>query len=694
MRNIHKKSVAALALLLCVLLALCGCSRAFPEHHLETEGAAQPTEKQYNDTVQLTENDIQEMNGGKALFTYSDQGFVTTLVGKYYEGKIETYEDAVSSLNGIASLIGLSAGSEFFCVYGETDPMGYTYYTFQQKYGGLTLQYATLKVIVDPGSYAAGLSCSFTPNVGIAEEKTFISAAEAERIVREHFPESEYRYYTDFTQKSAVTYNNRTVECMVVYTSNPEQSMSFDMPFIEHFVTYAGEYLTSVPTSSIGSEISDAYKTDDYFKGLTPATYTGTVTLFDGSARQITVPTAYNAQDGQYYLADLERKIMVADYAAFNYQNGWLDFVTSPDNQGWDGNYLITYYNYLLAYDYYADMNIRSIDGFETPILITVNMCDAEGNPENNACFYGINNGWACFGSSQVNRYGEALDVVAHEFTHGVTRSAMQGTKYANETGAINEAYSDIMGNIIEMRAGATNDGAWLLGEMCGETMRSMSNPNAYAQPAFVGDVFYGANVLNPGRYNDNGSVHTNNSLLSHIAYGLYKSGMSLAEESKLWFTSIELITPLSDYDDVYACLLFSARINGLEQYADTITRLFTEAGLLGDREQTAYAAVRADCGRVEFSVSDALAQGYDFVAVYTTGQDGSGVYQFSVCPDVNARVSFLLPAGQYMLVYGHPTQEGVAYYGYHSTGWAAGTDGLAYVEVTAGQTTRLNDIS
>ena len=442
MRNIHKKSVAALALLLCVLLALCGCSRAFPEHHLETGDAVQPTEKQYNDTVQLTENDIQEMNGGKALFTYSDQGFVTTLVG----------------------------------VYGETDPMGYTYYTFQQKYGGLTLQYATLKVIVDPESYAAGLSCSFTPNVGIAEEKTFISAAEAERIVRQSFPEPEYRYYTDFTQKSAVTYNNRTVECMVVYTSNPEQSMSFDMPFIEHFVTYAGEYLTSVPTSSIGSELSDAYKTDDYFKGLTPSTYTGAVTLFDGSTRQITVPTAYNAQDGQYYLADLERKIMVADYAAFNYQNGRLNFVTSPDNQGWDGNYLITYYNYLLAYDYYADMNIRSIDGFETPILITVNMCDAEGKPENNACFYGINNGWACFGSSQVNRYGEALDVVAHEFTHGVTRSAMQGTKYANETGAINEAYSDIMGNIIEMRAGATNDGAWLLGEMCGETMRSMSN--------------------------------------------------------------------------------------------------------------------------------------------------------------------------------------------------------------------------
>ena len=683
---------------LCTVLLLCGlllggCSHSFPEYTLATGGSTAPTEKQYNDTVQLTEQDIQSMNGGEALLTYSDEGYVTTLVGKYCETPIGTYEDAVASLNGIASLIGLSAGSEFFCVYGASDNEGYTYYTFQQKYAGLTLQYATLKVVVDPQGYTAGLSCSFTPNVGIAEEKTFISASEAEAIVREKFPEPEYRYYTDFTQKSAVTFNARTVECVVVYTSNPEQSMSFDMPFIEHFVTYAGEYLTSVPTSSIGSELPDAYKTDDYFKNLAPATFTGSVTLFDGSVRQLTVPVAYNAQDGLYYLADIERKIMVADYAAFNFRNQ-LDFVTSAENSAWDGNYLITYYNYICAYDYYADMNIRSIDGFETPILITVNMCDSEGKPENNACFYGLNNGWACFGSSQVNRYGEALDVVAHEYTHGVTRCSMQGTLYANETGAINEAYSDIMGNLIEMREGATNDGAWLLGERCGEVMRSMSDPNAYGQPAFVGDVFYGTNVLTPARTNDNGSVHTNNSLLSHIAYGLYREGMSLAEESKLWFTSIELMTPLSDYDDIYACLIFSAKINGLNQYSEVITRLFTEAGLLGDREQRAYETTKSGCGRVEFRVSDALAQGADTVAVYTAQADGSGQYLLSVNPDRNGRVSFLAPAGTYLIVYIHATQQGNANYGYHENGWAAGTDGLAYIEVAEGRVTTLNDIS
>lgn len=692
MKNITKKFIVIVSVLICAVLLLSGCSREYPEYRLNIENE-QHTEKQYNSTTQLSADDIQKMNGGKAVIVYSDEGYISTLIGKYYEGKIEDYEDAVTSLNGVASLIGLSAGSEFFCVYGEKDNAGYTYYTFQQKYGGLTLQYATLKVIVDPEGYTAGLSCSFTPNVGIADEKTFISASQAENIVRKQFPNADYRYYTDYTQKSAVTFNNRTVECMVVYTSNPDQSVSFDMPFIEHFVTYSGEYLTSVPTSSLGTSVSDAYKTEDYFKNLEPKTFSGTVKLHDGSTVNITVPTAYNAQDGRYYLADIDRKIMVSDYAAFNYKDGKLDFITNSDNVSWDSNHLITYYNYIRAYDYYADMKIKSIDGFETPILITVNMCYEDGTPNDNACFYGINKGWACFGSSQSNSYGEALDVVAHEYTHGVTKSAMQGTKYANETGAINEAYSDIMGNIVEMRVNATNDGSWLLGEMSGSALRSMSDPNSYKQPAYVGDVYYGSNVLTPHQYNDNGSVHQNNSLLSHIAYRLYKSGMSLSEESRLWFTSINLITPLSDYDDVYACLLFSAQINGLEHYSSNITSLFNEAGLLGDRENTAYTTSKNGCGRLETSVSAELAEGADCLALYTLSQDGTPVYSHSVCPDQKGRISVLLPAGNYVFVYAHATDKGVSSYGYGRNGWFAGTEGLVSVEIKDGVTTRLNEV-
>ena len=42
-----------------------------------------------------------------------------------------------------------------------------------------------------------------------------------------------------------------------------------------------------------------------------------------------------------------------------------------------------------------------------------------------------------------------SLDIVAHELTHGVTESS-SGLIYMNESGALNEAFSDIMGASVE----------------------------------------------------------------------------------------------------------------------------------------------------------------------------------------------------------------------------------------------------
>ena len=116
-----KKRVLAIVMSV-MLILLAGCEdKEYPKHTLSTEETKHTVDKQYNDTVQLTETDIQKMNDNKAVFVYSDENYVTTLVGKYYDEKINDYEDAVESLNGVASLIGLSAGSEFFCVFGEQD---------------------------------------------------------------------------------------------------------------------------------------------------------------------------------------------------------------------------------------------------------------------------------------------------------------------------------------------------------------------------------------------------------------------------------------------------------------------------------------------------------------------------------------------------------------------------------------------
>jgi len=96
------------------------------------------------------------------------------------------------------------------------------------------------------------------------------------------------------------------------------------------------------------------------------------------------------------------------------------------------------------------------------------------------------------------------VDVVGHEMTHGVTERTA-GLQYRNQSGALNESWSDTMGNLIQKWAAHQKDPAaaeidpkWLVGEdiftpgVAGDALRSQSAPGtAYpgdTQPATMKD--------------------------------------------------------------------------------------------------------------------------------------------------------------------------------------------------------------
>ncbi|WP_053726190.1 M4 family metallopeptidase [Streptomyces sp. WM6378] len=76
-----------------------------------------------------------------------------------------------------------------------------------------------------------------------------------------------------------------------------------------------------------------------------------------------------------------------------------------------------------------------------------------------------------------------ALDVAGHEMTHGVT-AATAGLNYADESGGLNEATSDIMGTSVEFYANNASDpGDYLIGEKIningdGTPLRYMDKPS------------------------------------------------------------------------------------------------------------------------------------------------------------------------------------------------------------------------
>jgi bacillolysin len=130
------------------------------------------------------------------------------------------------------------------------------------------------------------------------------------------------------------------------------------------------------------------------------------------------------------------------------------------------------------------------------------------------------------------------LDVVGHEITHAVTERS-SGLTYSNESGALNEAMSDIFGAAIEAyRDGAVSANTFKVGEECwtpatpGDSLRQMDDPAVY------GDFDYW-----PTRYtgtSDNGGVHWNSGI-ANLAFSLAVKGGTHPRGK----TSV-VVTPLS----------------------------------------------------------------------------------------------------------------------------------------------------
>ncbi|MGE0637779.1 MAG: M4 family metallopeptidase [Bacteroidia bacterium] len=121
------------------------------------------------------------------------------------------------------------------------------------------------------------------------------------------------------------------------------------------------------------------------------------------------------------------------------------------------------------------------------------------------------------FGDGDNNNPLVSLDIVGHELTHGVTENSA-GLVYQNESGALNESFSDIFGAAIEFYT-TPGQADWLMGEDIGATLRSMSNPNTYGDP----DTYNGTNWYTGT--GDNGGVHTNSGVQNHWFYRLTVGG-------------------------------------------------------------------------------------------------------------------------------------------------------------------------
>jgi Zn-dependent metalloprotease len=108
-----------------------------------------------------------------------------------------------------------------------------------------------------------------------------------------------------------------------------------------------------------------------------------------------------------------------------------------------------------------------------------------------------------------------SLDVTGHEISHGVTERT-SGLGSSPESGAMNEGWSDCMGNTIRQYGKQAVTMDWLIGdELGGGAFRDMAYPNNTGNP----DTYLGVN------WDPNQEVHNNSTILSHWYYLLTMGG-------------------------------------------------------------------------------------------------------------------------------------------------------------------------
>ncbi|HXV65479.1 MAG TPA: M4 family metallopeptidase, partial [Vicinamibacteria bacterium] len=205
-------------------------------------------------------------------------------------------------------------------------------------------------------------------------------------------------------------------------------------------------------------------------------------------------------------------------------------------------------------------------------------------NPDNNSMNYGDGDG------EVFNFFSSSLEVVAHELTHGVTDFSSE-LIYLNESGALNEAFSDIMGTSVEFFFEEEGDerqtADWLLGEDLyydfGPYFRSLEDP------ASIGFQLGGVQLPYPDHYSerclppictpdaegDNGGVHINSSIANHAFYlmveggtnetsGIEVEGLGMDEmeriESIFYRAFVFYLVPSSNFSQAREATLVAAR--------------------------------------------------------------------------------------------------------------------------------------
>ncbi len=314
----------------------------------------------------------------------------------------------------------------------------------------------------------------------------------------------------------------------------------------------------------------------------------GEIVFLFSSYAQIDVPIPCDGEDEDGVTREFDGRHTGHDYEMVDplrniktYDHSFNDITISPPTNAIDHpdvNFqaintagVSAHYHAQLVFDFYNNtLKRKGIDDKGMGVISYVN-CTYNGSGKHwkNAVWY-KKKMWYGQQSQSGGGYRSLatyLDVIAHELTHGVTETT-SNLVYRDESGALNESFSDTFGVIINNwypnEPNAITGWDWEIGSGLGAgglPLRDMSDPKRTGDPdKYSNRKYIGTNT-------DNGGVHINSNIHNKAAYNLLTSTDSAGAyhfppkvAALLYYLTLVRLTRIATFSDCLRVLKSVAR--------------------------------------------------------------------------------------------------------------------------------------
>ncbi|MNU56113.1 Bacillolysin precursor [compost metagenome] len=474
--------------------------------------------------------------------------------GQQVEDKSRFYKDITSpSLGSDSSVMNfLKENKE---LTGLTDPQmnlklidkkqddtDQTHLLYQQQYQGIPVYGKYMRVHLDENKQVEEVASRTEPETAVMPDNltATLSSSQAVAILKQWIEDQEGTNisWSPVNVGQQVLNASAPTAKLIIYPSDQGYRLAYEVG-VTYLTPHPGKWTGYVDAEN--GSIIDEYSTSYQARSMNPSNVTtGVSTGFNGDAKSLNLYK--DPSTSRYQLLDITKPMWQmytdTDRGVFTYAYNGTDSagsiyyknIESSSTAFTDRQAVDAHFNAGKVYDYYyGKFGRNSISAQGSSIISIVHIPDLwsatnQGGAWDNAAWFG---GYMLYGDGSGSSRGGfdclscGLDVVAHEMTHGVTEKTAN-LEYQNQSGALNESFSDLMGALIESNYDPSDTKWWLIGEdlrLDHRALRNMKNPGDTTvlspQPDQMSKYVY----LPNDSTHDNGGVHTNSGIPNHAGY-------------------------------------------------------------------------------------------------------------------------------------------------------------------------------